>query len=263
MVSWSLWQSATGTAAATVNARLKTVRAFAGHVDDIETADENDVLAFIGRPGLSPGSRRTYYSQLRAFYAWLVETGRRPDDPTGRLPKPRTRPGVPRPVSDIELAAILAHAQRYRTRMMILLAALQGLRVHEIAKIHGTDIEGDNLRVKGKGGKEALLPLHPLIAAEIHRFPENDWWFQSYKDDGPVCAETVSANIRGAMERAGVQKTAHQLRHWYGTSLVRNGADLRTAQELLRHASLSTTQIYTEVGDVQRRTAIDSLQLLG
>lgn len=147
--------------------------------------------------------------------------------------------------------------------MMILLAAYQGLRVHEIAKLRGEDVDLESmaLYVVGKGNKPAVLPLHPEVAgfAAEGRFPAVGWWFPAYGRPGPIQSAAVSKAIHDTMRRAGFEAKPHQLRHWYGTTLVRNGADLRTVQELMRHASLATTQIYTESSDQQKRRAIDSL----
>jgi len=151
--------------------------------------------------------------------------------------------------------------------MMILLAALAGLRVHEIAKLHGRDIDLTNriLTVTGKGNKTATLPLHPAIVAYAHTFPRDRFWFPSYTNQSTglphVKASAVSAAIMHTMRRAGVPGQAHQLRHWYATTLLGSGVDLRIVQELMRHESPATTAIYTQVDFRQQRAGMDLLEL--
>jgi len=225
----------------------------------------SDIIAYTTREGINRSSRATYHATIRAYHAWLLRTGQRPDDPTVLTPVPKRPRGIPRPVADAKLAALLLAANRRRTRMMILLAAFCGLRVHEIAKIRGEDfdLEAGVLFVTGKGDKTAVIPLHECIVALAAKFPASGWWFPSYSMPGePIRSRSVSKAIHQTMLRAGVNGKPHHLRHWYGTSLVRNGADLRTVQELMRHESLATTQIYTLVSDAQRRNAIDTLRLL-
>ncbi|UXA09378.1 tyrosine-type recombinase/integrase [Mycobacterium sp. SMC-2] len=173
---------------------------------------------------------------------------------------------TPRPVSDAQLRALLATRMRRKTRVMILLAALAGLRVHEIAKIRGEDIDlqARTLRVTGKGNRTETLPLHPLLVQAAESMPRRGWWFMgnSRRPGQPIERRSVSEVIQMAMQRAGIPGgTAHQLRHWYGTKLVADGTDLRTAQTLLRHANLNTTAIYTQVVDGKRTEAIDRLEL--
>ena len=218
---------------------------------------------------MHPNTRATYRSHLRARFRWLVDNECRSDDPTMRLGAFRVQRGRPRPVSTQELARVLALPLRQRTRMMVLLAALQGLRVHEVAKIRGSDFDpgAHSLHVVGKGGVERWLPLHPDIEAQLSRWPSKTYWFHSYDRHGrsgqlPVHPSAVSQAIGDAMTRAGVRHSAHALRHWFGTELRRSGADLRTVQELMRHASLATTAIYTAVDDAELATAIVGLPTL-
>ncbi|MHA7275381.1 tyrosine-type recombinase/integrase [Arthrobacter sp. Hz1] len=171
---------------------------------------------------------------------------------------------MPRPVTHGDLRLILEAAQRRNCRMMILLGSLQGLRVHEIAKIQGQDVDLHNrtLVVNGKGGKIAYLPLHQTVVLFASSFPLRGYWFPSADDPArSVAANSVSRAIKRAMQRADVLGTPHQLRHYFGSTLVQNGVDLRTVQELLRHESLATTQIYTLVTDAARRQAMDTLQV--
>jgi integrase/recombinase XerD len=92
--------------------------------------------------------------------------------------------------------------------------------------------------------------------------PRRGWWFlgNSKRPGEPIARRSVSLVIKNAMDRAGIAGgTAHRLRHWYGTKLVADGADLRTAQTLLRHANLNTTAIYVQASDGKRVEAIDRL----
>lgn len=210
----------------------------------------------------SHATRATYFGHLRAFYGYLHRQGLRADDPTALLGKPKRPRAIPHPISDEHLPRLLATSMWKTTRTMILLAALAGLRVHEIAKVRGesVDLEGMTLRVKGKGGHVATLPLHPLLADEAKGYPRSGWWFPSPTREGrPILGQSVSNRITEVMRRAGVPGSAHSLRHWFGTTLVDGGADLRVAQELLRHQSLATTQIYVQTSDRRKVEGIEGL----
>jgi site-specific recombinase XerD len=99
-----------------------------------------------------------------------------------------------------------------------------------------------------------------LVEAAL-TMPTKGWWFPSNSRNpgGHVTGKSVSAIIGNAMRRAGISGTPHSLRHWTGTTLLDDGADLRTVQELLRHKSVATTQIYTKVSDDRRTAAVNRL----
>jgi len=223
-----------------------------------------DISRFLARPELKQWSRSNYFSSIACFYKWWADNGG--TDITARLPRPKCPKGVPRPITDEQLADLLAIRMHRRTRVMILLAALAGLRVHEIAKVRGEDIDpvARTLRVTGKGNKTAELPLHPLLAEAAADMPRKGWWFpaNARRPGQHITWRAVSQIIKQAMDRAGIPGgTAHRLRHWYGTTLVGDGADLRTAQTLLRHTNLNTTAVYVQVRDEKRTQAIERLVL--
>lgn len=211
-------------------------------------------------------TRSTYYIGLQAWSRWLVTRGHRPDNPLDGLRKPRAPKGQPRPVSNLALYRLLGTPMSPRCRAMVLLACYQGLRVSEVARVRGQDVDTEQgvLRVVGKGNKPATLPLHPEIAELAERMPRHGWWFPC-RDDArrPVVGRTVTSHISEAMRRANIPGTPHSLRHWYGTSLLRGGADLRIVQSLMRHSSLATTQVYLEVTDTELAAAVRRLPTLG
>jgi integrase len=215
----------------------------------VETVTALDVSRFLGRPNLKAASRSAYFGHISGFYRWYSFNGG--VDVTARLPRPKMPKGTPRPISDEQLRTLLSTNMRRKTRVMILLAALAGLRVHEIAKVRGDDVDLDarTLRVTGKGGRTDTLPLHPLLVEAAKTMPRRGWWFMgnSRRPGQPIARRSVSEVIQMAMQRAGIPGgTAHRIRHWYGSQLVAGGADLRTAQTLLRHANLNTTAIYVQ-----------------
>jgi integrase/recombinase XerD len=264
---WVMAMRAAGNAERTHRERRRIIEAVARRTGQEPAQFTADALAGFLAASPSPGTRSTYWGALRAWFVWLVEIEElRTDNPMRRLRRPREPRRRPRPVTDDQLRRLLASGIRSRTRTWILLASRQGLRVHEIAKMRGEDVdlEAGTLRVVGKGGVDALLPLHPLIAAEAARYPATGWWFPSYEGYGRagehVVSPTGSITISRAMRRAGVPCTAHQLRHSFGTNVLRTaGGNLRVAQELLRHASVATTALYTQVDDAERRAAILAL----
>jgi integrase/recombinase XerD len=266
LVAWEIFMRGAGRAERTIGDGLATMRRLED--DAGKTCAELqaiDVSRFLGDRRLSASSRAAYFGSIAGFYRWWGSHGGR--NITKDLPRPRAPKGAPRPVTGTGLRALLAARMHQRTRVMILLAALAGLRVHEIAKVRGEDFDLDDrtLRVKGKGGRTDVIPLHPLLIAAALVMPAGGWWFpaNARRPGDHVHSKSVSDIIGNAMRRAGVAGTPHSLRHWYGTNLVASGADLRTAQTLLRHANLQTTAIYVQVSDPKRVEAIDRLNPLG
>lgn len=136
------------------------------------------------------------------------------------------------------------------------------MRVHEIAKIRGEDISpvAGTITITGKGGRTDTLPAHQLILQQASLYPRHGLWFPSPKDPAvPVRAKTVSRVISDAFDRADAPATAHQLRHYFATSLLRAGTDSRVVQSLMRHESLATTGRYLAVDVDQQRAALSGL----
>lgn len=271
LAGWRLWQESGNLSERTIKERAGTITkllAFTG-CGPLELQPRH-IIAYLTRPGLNNTSKATYHATIRAYCKFLLLSGQREDDPSIGTPKPKRAKTVPRPVEIEQLRATIElvasrRAHNRRAMMMLLLAAYAGLRIHEIAKVRGEDFDLDAglLYVVGKGSKNAALPIHPYILEKIGDFPRQGYWFPSYTNRGePVCPHAVANTITRNMARAGFKVTAHQLRHFFGTALVRGGVDLRTTQELMRHENLSTTAIYIQVTDEQRRKAINGLPAL-
>lgn len=267
---WGNWQRAESITPITVHDRAQFIRRWAARGVDPVTAEPEDVVNYLATLNTA-ATRQVYFYIFRAWFKWLLVTRQREDNPMVYVSTPRGVRRRPRPVATAQLELLLGTRMKSRTRTMILLAAYQGLRVHEVAKIRGEDVDllAGRLRVIGKGGSDVDLPLHPVIAEQARRYPRRGYWFPSYIDnrvapatEGPVLSKSVSTAIGNVMRRAGVPGTPHSLRHWFGTELVRSGANLREAQELLRHANLQTTALYTEVADDKRTAALLRLPTL-
>lgn len=264
VADWEAWQHAQNLSERTIRERAGVIINLCSYSDVTpEAITSRDIIRYIGRRDLKASTKATYFASIQAFTRWCVTTGIREDDPCLKAPTPKRPRNLPRPITPAQFVKLLAVANRRRTRMMILLGSLAGLRVHEIAKIHGGDITEGVLSVTGKGGATKLVPLHEAIQDAARHFPEDGWWFASYDGSGGhVTRSAVSRAISRAMERAGVHGTPHQLRHFFGTSLLDAGVDLRTVQELMRHESLQSTQIYTLVSGTRKRDAVDLLRVL-
>jgi integrase/recombinase XerD len=216
--------------------------------------------------GLSASSIRRGVSAIRTYYGFLVGEGKVTDDPSDRLESPRRGRVLPEILSVQEVEALLGAPRveeplAWRDRALLELAYGAGLRVSELCGLGLTDLLlSDNLvRVFGKGGKERLVPLGRSVIGAVSVYLHT----MRPKLDKGKSRGRVLLNARGqplsrvgawgvvkrATERAGVTKrvTPHTLRHTFATHLLEGGADLRAVQEMLGHADLSTTQIYTHV----------------
>lgn len=264
---WETHQLAQGLSPRTVDERSALLRRLRnGTNTDPATITAAVLIRWIAERTWGPSSRATYDSYLRSWFTWLVDEGHRTSSPMPRR-KPKAPRRHPRPITDAHLRRLLTTRMHRRTKVMILLAAFAGLRVHEIAKLRGEDVDliAGQLFVVGKGGVPGTVPLHPLIAAVSATMPAHGWWFPTYTGNrngpvGPILGRSVSSIVSAAMRRAGIPRgTAHRLRHWYATHLVDGGTDLATAQSLLRHASIATTQLYVLVGEGKRVEAVHRL----
>ena len=261
--TWETWQRSQGLRPRTIDERRITMGHFFRHVGQTpRSMSAFDVIVYCGRPELSTASRASYHATIRAFCKWMVKAHVRTDDPTEETPRPKRARTRPRPLSLEAIRAIYAAANRERTRAYIKLAVLQGMRIHEIAKIRAEDIDHDReaLHIDGKGGVIELVPLHPEVSELAAQMHEVGHWFPAYTVPGHIDRRAVYAGIKGAMKRAGYPDAKpHMLRHSYGTELLAAGANLRIVQDLMRHADVSTTQIYT---DTEWAAKVEALQTL-
>lgn len=262
---WMLWQLAARRSEATVTERIRVVAQFkVENPTGAFAATPIDIIRWMGKhTEWSTSTAATYHSYLRAWFKWLNIMEYREDNPMIKVAAPKYPERTPRPVSDHDLMRLLLTRMHHRTRVMILLAALAGLRVAEISRVRGEDIDVSTPRmfVEGKGGSRKWLPLHPLLAEIALEMPQRGWWFpaNATRPGDHIHPKSVSDIIGNAMRRAGARGTPHSLRHWIGTTLLDDGADLRTVQEILRHKSVATTQGYTKVSDQRRHEAINRL----
>lgn len=268
LTEYETWQRAMGKQPTTVDTTRKVINRFLDQAQcsPVEYSTEH-VVEFLASPDFSPNTRYAYFWHLKSFSEWLVITRKRDDQPMFHLRSPRMTRKPPRPVPGNSLPNLLEHASGGRTRMMILLAALQGLRVHEVAKIHSSDVDiyDGSIEVLGKGGKVAILPLHDEVRRAIVReqMPRDGYWFESTARPGrPILPAAVSKAVARAMKAADVPGTPHALRHFFGTELVRSGANLRVVQELMRHSSIVTTQGYVQVQGSEMRAALGNLRFV-
>ena len=263
--AWTLTMQAQGLSHSTITERTRLIRQLARATGtDPAALTPHTLTVFLANID-SPVTADAYYSIARAWCTWLVRAGHRDDDPTMRVPRPRVPPARPRPITRDQLDTLLATPLRQDTRTKILLAAYAGLRIHEIAKLQGQDIDpaGGTLTITGKGGRTDLLPAHPIILDQADSYPRKGYWFPSPTRPGQhVAAKTVGTVIARALRRAGIDATAHQLRHYFATSLLEAGIDSRIVQTLMRHASLATTGRYLGVTLAQQRQALAGLRIV-
>lgn len=258
---WTVWLTAEGKSTETVRTRTSSIRSLKTHaqIADPSSVTTMQVVRWLA-DCVSPWTRSTYWASARQWGRWLVEEGVRDDDFMARVKRPKPPRSQPRPVSWEVVNAVLEHPPGRRAYSYLVLAVFAGLRVHEIAKVRGEDVDRDRhaLYVQGKGGHTHVLPMHQLLQRLAHGQPRTGFWFPGSLD-GHVRPMTVSNSIKAAFQGVGSSATAHQARHLFGTTVQRNGRDLRVTQTLMRHASPVSTAIYTDVSPLDQQAVIASL----
>lgn len=237
-------------------------------------------LADLEKRGYAPRSAARKLSCFRQFYHFLHSEGTRADNPAVLMDSPRKERSLPRVMSRDEVEALLLAAHAGNTPEDVRMAAMleilyaSGLRVSELialklaAVVHGKRVEhpsagdiAEFLIVKGKGGRERLVPLTPSARRAVadyvemrpHFLPEGEssaWLFPSSSKEGHLTRQRFGQLLKALAAQAGLdfrRISPHTLRHSFATHLLGGGADLRVIQELLGHSDISTTQVYTHV----------------
>ncbi len=231
-----------------------------------------DFRAFLAarrRDGLDAASLARALSALRGFFRYLDRRGLARNEALAVIRGPRRRARLPRPVDEMAAARLLDEAGHdadhgwVQARDIAVLALLYGcgLRLSEALALKTADLPlTDMLRVTGKRGKTRLVPLLPLVREAVHAYARAQPFalapdavlFRGVQGGplGPRMVQKLMARMRGALGLPP-SATPHALRHSFASHLLAAGGDLRTIQDLLGHASLSTTQVYTKVDGQQ------------
>ncbi|WP_434054948.1 MAG: site-specific tyrosine recombinase XerD [Roseibium sp.] len=256
-------------------------------VSDAVSDDISAYMSDLTRRGFAETSQARRLSALKQFFKFLYSEGTRRDDPTRTLSSPKKRGSLPKVLSVDEVdtlietartetrkrqrsAAARLRAQRMYTLIEVLYAT--GLRVSELVALPVSAALRDArlIEIRGKGGKERLVPLshaaqlamkdYVALRSAEGAYEKSPWLFPSHGDSGHLTRQHFARELKGLARSAGLDVakiSPHVLRHAFASHLLQNGADLRVVQQLLGHADISTTQIYTHVLDERLRELVE------
>ncbi len=272
----------------------ETVRAYGQHLEayaawceshaldglDPSSRDLRSYLAEFRLEGRAPSTVAAHLSALRSFFRWLEHSGRRAGAVPLAMVAPRQSRDLPHVLTAHELAALLdapdlSCPAGLRDAAMLELFIATGARISELARLELDDVRADERQVRllGKGAKERIVPLYAR-AIEVYgaylekgrpellriSSPSGGVRREVFVSDRgrPMGSDALRYRFDVLKRRAGVSSdiTPHAMRHTFATELLGGGADLRSVQELLGHASLSTTQIYTHLTPDRLKSAV-------
>ena len=263
-------------------------RFLASRKRELAQAGAEDLRAYVAAlaaAGRSPRTAARRLSALRQFYRFLFTEGLRGDDPAAGLDAPRRGRSLPKLLSEAEVDLLLETARDRKgpegARLLALLELLYatGLRVSELVTLPLDAVARDPmvLIVRGKGGRERLVPLSEPARAAVAAFlavrerflagrRESPWLFPSRGVSGHLTRHRVGQLLKELARDAGLEParvSPHVLRHAFASHLLDHGADLRSVQKMLGHADISTTQIYTHVLDERLKALVRDHHPLG
>lgn len=236
-------------------------------------------IASLSAAGLKASTQARRLSALRQLHRFLLEEDIRNDDPTSAVESPKRGRALPKIVTEqqtqalIDAAAALEGPEAMRLLCITELLYASGLRVSELVTLSLSAVSGERkmLMIKGKGGKERLVPLGAPAREAIKAYlqirarflPPSEraqrFLFPSYGVEGHLTRRRVAQLLKDLAVKAGLDPrklSPHVLRHAFASHLVAHGADLRSVQQLLGHADIATTQIYTHVQDERLRRLV-------
>jgi len=268
------------------------LRASRSTIANATTDSLRKFLASLAERGFKSSSLARRLSAVRQLYRFLYAEGKRGDDPAAVLEGPKHAHSLPKVLSIADVDALLKTAransdntkqpplQRLRAaRLLCLLEVVYatGLRVSELVTLPAAAARRDQrmLVVRGKGGKERLVPLNKQakramaeyleLRGKADRDKESKWLFPSFGEQGHLTRQHFARELKALGAACGIQSSRlspHVLRHAFASHLLHNGADLRVVQTLLGHADISTTQIYTHVLEERLKTLVRDLHPL-
>lgn len=269
-----------GLAANTVSAYRRDLEGFLTFLEkegflSLASVTREHILAFLlslRKENKASATINRHLSAIRAFFRFLVQEGYCPTDPTVHIETPKMEKKLPQVLSVAEVEKLLNAPKPttpfgQRDQAMLELLYATGLRVSELVNLKLDDIHLDLGFVKclGKGSKERVIPLGQMAIEAIRLYVNNgrrildktkreETLFLNHHGR-PLSRQGFWKIIKQYAAQAGIKKriTPHTLRHSFATHLLENGADLRAVQEMLGHADISTTQIYTHVSKVRLR----------
>lgn len=257
----------------------------------LQRDDFRNYLRFLGRRNLSRAAVHLRFSALRTFYRFLVRRGALETSPVRELALPKTGRRLPQFLTVAQMNALLAApllplrnppakraagrpvdpAACYRDAAILETIYSCGLRISELCGLRAADLDWSErlVRVRGKGRKERQVPIGEpaLKAIELYwaGLPEPPAagapvFLSHRRPPGPLAPRTLQLRLKNYLVLAGLDPhlTPHKLRHSYATHLLDAGADLRSVQELLGHAHLATTQVYTHLTTERLKKAYDA-----
>ena len=267
------------------------LRAAGRMIAGADTDDLRGFLASLAERGFKASSLARRLSAVRQLYRFLYAEGKRSDDAAAVLEGPKRGRTLPKVLSIAEVDRLLAQARKdmedseqppaARLRAARLLCLLEvvyatGLRVSELVALPASAAQRDQrmLVVRGKGGKERLVPLNQAAKRAMAEYLElraeakhdkSKWLFPSFGEQGHLTRQHFARELKGLGSSCGIapaRLSPHVLRHAFASHLLHNGADLRVVQTLLGHADISTTQIYTHVLEERLKALVRDLHPL-
>ncbi len=265
-------------AASTLKNYGRDLERFAGFAltrgETLETVGAEDIaawLAVLEADGIGASTAALKVSALRQFFQFLYAEGARADDPSAIIERPKTRRPLPKVLTSQEVEALFKAATKTKGAAGLRLTAMleiiyaAGLRVSELVALPLAAIRrGERMvLVRGKGGKERMAPLtqraidaaHDYLAQRKEFLPKKDaaaspWLFPSRGKSGHISAARFAQLLKDLAVVAGIEPSRvspHVLRHAFATHLLEGGVDLRSLQQMLGHADITTTEIYTHI----------------
>jgi site-specific recombinase XerD len=265
------WMRARGASRATLRAYTADLRQLdrwlsaAGIAPrDADTRTLRRYAAHLGTLRYAPATAARKLSAVRGLYAWMHDRGAIERSPATLVPGPKRTRTLPATLSAVEVERLLdapagTSPRDLRDRALLELLYACGLRAAEACDLDIGDVRlaAEHIRVTGKGGKQRVVPLGGAAASALERYLARGRPRMAAGPSGrlfvsvrgrPLHPSDVRRGLLRALERAGVaERSPHALRHTFATHLLEGGADLRSIQDLLGHASVGTTQVYTHV----------------
>lgn len=247
--------------------------------ENAEIPDLRAYLAFLAQNGMSVKTQARRLSALREFYKYLYTEKIRADNPTDALDSPRIGRSLPKYLSEEEINRLFDAVSNIKpekaVRMKALLEILyaSGLRVSELVSlpVSTANVRENFLIVRGKGSKDRMVPLTdaakqalrdwiPEREKTLPKGRESRWLFPSRSKTGHLTREGFFEELKTLAVAAGIpaaRVSPHVIRHSFASHLIAHDADLRTVQQMLGHANIATTQIYTHILDDRLKNTVE------